>query len=153
VSRVATADGNYDLMLFNALAVFLWAVDAGQVAVADAWDVYANQLMELAPLRLSSTMLAESAVFDLLYRDLPASAARKLSAVKLEALAPWLRERAMAALEVVSGRHEKALGNVATGRNLLSPALSYSQFESRLLDLIENRALIGHSRTLRACAA
>jgi hypothetical protein len=153
VSRLASAEGNYDLMLFNAMAIFLWALDSGQIARADNWDVYANELIALAPLRLSNTMRAESAVFDLLYRDLPASAAQKLGAVKREALSPWLRERAKAALELVSGRHEKALAHVATARRLLSPSASYSQFESRLLDLIENRAIITDSRTLGARAA
>jgi hypothetical protein len=153
VSRLASAHGNYDLMLSNALSIFVWALDSGQIAVANDWDVYANRLIEVAELRLSNTILAESGVFDLLYRDLPASAARKLGAVKLETVPPGLRERAKAAIELIGGRHEQALASITAARKVLSSAISYSLFESRLLDLMENRAIITDSRTLRARAA
>ena len=153
ISRLAKAHGNYDLMLFSALSIFLWAVDSGEIATADKWDAYANGLIELAPLRLSDMMLVESAVFDLLYRNLPTSAARKLGAIKLETLPPWLRERAKASLQLASGLHEEALATIVMARAALSPAVPYFQFESRLLDLIENRAIITGSRAFAASAA
>jgi hypothetical protein len=153
ISHLAKAHGNYDLMLFSASSIFRWALDSGQIAIADSWDVYANGLMQLAPLRLSGMMLAESAVFDLLYRNLPGSAARKLAEVKLETLPPWLRERAKATLQVAHGLREQAIATIAEARGILSPAVSYFQFEARLLDLIENRAIITDSRTFGASAA
>jgi hypothetical protein len=153
ITRLARAQGNYDLMLFNALTIFLWALDSGEIGIADAWDRHANALVEEHPLRLSHLFLAESACFDLLHRKLPVLAAEKLRTVRLDSLPPWLRRRAKVALKLADDSYRDAVTELRRARASLPSSPPYFEFESALLDLLELRALVDTPRTLHMQAA
>jgi len=144
LAPLAVANGNHDLLLFNALTIFLWALDTENTLLADAWDQYANSLMQHRPLRLGNTVLAESACFDLLHRNASAAAVEKLRAVNFELLSPWLRHRSRAVLQIATSACFDALTNLQIARNHLSPPSPYFQFELATLDLLERQTKIGH---------
>ena len=153
IARLACAKGNYDLMLFNALSIFLWALDSGKIAVADAWDRHALALLQIKPLRLSNTVLIESATFDILHRNLPDSAARKLRTIEIQSISPWLALRAGAALQLAGSAYSDAFATLSAARTSLPAGLPYSQFEQKLLDSLEHRAMLLNSRIISMAAA
>ncbi|MBV8896091.1 MAG: hypothetical protein JO051_06255 [Acidobacteriaceae bacterium] len=153
LSQLAVTTGNYDLMLFSALTIFLWSLDSGDIATADAWDRYANRLMEDRVLKLNDAVLAESACFDVLHRQNTVAAAEKLRTIKTKALSPWLKHRSQAALEIVEGSYANALAEVSEARTSFPAPQPYFQFESALLDLLQHRATVSYSKPLAASAA
>lgn len=153
ITRLGSAKGNLDLTLFNALSVFLWSLDSENINLADTWDRYANALVQHHILRLSATVLCESACFDLLHRGLPDSAARKLRATNFETLSPWLKYRARAVLQIAEGDYSDAIVSLDSARASFPAALPYFQFELTILDQLEHRAIIASSRAISAHAA
>jgi Peptidase family M50 len=153
IARLATATGNYDLMLFNALSIFLWALDSGDIATADVWDRYAISLLEDHALKLADTVRSESACFDVLYRNNPFAAIEKLRVAKKETLSPWLKHRSEAVLKIAQAPHLDALLSLRNARVSFPAPLPYFQFESNILDLLERRATVSHSKPLAAHAA
>ncbi len=153
IARLACAEGNYDLTLFNALTIYLWALDSGKISTADAWDRHALALLEIQPLRLSNTVLIESATFDILHRNLPVSAARKLRTIEIQSVSPWLALRAGAALQVAESAYSDALTTLSSARMSLPAGLPYSQFERKLLDSLEHLAMLLNSQRMVMPAA
>ena len=153
ITQVAAAAGNRDLMLFSALTVFLWALDSGDVTLADTWDRRANRLIEDYVLRLSDTVLCESACFDIVHRNAPESATQKLNAVHFASLPPWLQHRAKAALQITQGAHQSAILNLRQAKASLPPHSSYREFEFKILDLLEQRTASASPRIRVAQAA
>jgi Zn-dependent protease len=147
IARLAGAKGNRDLMLFSALAVFLWAVDSGEVALADVWDRHAIALMEDRRLRLSDSVLSESACFDVLHRNAPADAIEKLKTINFEMLSPWLRHRTRAVLQIAEGAYSDAVTSLRSARASLAPISPYRQFELTILDMLERRTRSVHSHS------
>jgi hypothetical protein len=153
IARLACAQGNPDLMLFNALTIYLWALDSEDLITADAWDRHANALLEENVLRLSTTVLCESACFDLLHRNHPQSAAQKIKATTPATLSPWLRYRAEAALQIAEGSYANARLSLRNARASIPALRPYFEFELTMLDLLERRAIIADSELLSARAA
>lgn len=152
ISRLAITTGNYDLMLFNALTIFLWALDSGDLATADAWDRYANRLIEDHVLKLSNAVLAESACFDVLHRHNAVAAIKKLTAANTKLFSPWLKYRAQAVLQIAEGSYSNALASISNARASLPAPQPYLQFESAVLDRLQNRATVSHAEPLVARA-
>jgi hypothetical protein len=151
IKSLAKLQGNYDLMLFNALTIYLWAIDSGHIGLADAWDRHANELLSSHSLRLADSVLGESAFFDLFYRDLPHSAIEKLQSVRRENLPEILKHRATATLEFARGDHEQALRIIDRART--TARTNVLQFESDLLDYMHRRVMVARSKTPGAYAA
>jgi hypothetical protein len=153
IIRLAGAKGNRDLMLFNALAVFLWALDSGQIALADAWDRHANSLIKDRRLRLSDAVLAESACFDVLHRNARANAVEKVKTINFEKLSPWLRHRTRAVLQIAQGAYSDAQTSLRAARVTLPPISPYRQFELTILDLLERQTNVADSHSVRCSTA
>jgi hypothetical protein len=153
IARLANATGNSDLMLFNALSIFLWALDSGDLVTADVWDRHGNLLMEDRVLKLSHTVLSESACFDVLYRRNSVAAKQKLRVANQEALSPWLQNRSRAALQIAQGSYSQALIIVSNARASLPTAQAYFQFESTLLDQLERCTIVSDLKAFSAHAA
>jgi hypothetical protein len=152
ITRLAKSEGNYDLMLFAAHTLFMWALDTGKLALADSWDRHAMHMLSLRPLRIADCVMAESAFFDLCYRNLPASAIRKLSAARFQTLPPALQKRAKATLEAAQNDWSE-VNTIDSALHELRQDLPYGRFESELLASIKRRAIITSSRTLSAFVA
>lgn len=153
IAQLAVRTGNYDLMLFNALTIYLWALDSGDIATADAWDRYANRLIEDHVLKLSNAVLCESACFDVLHRQDPVTAVQKLRTINTKTLSPWLKHRAQVVLHVAEGSYTKALAGIRNARVSFPAPQPYFQFESTVLDRLQHRATVSPSKPLAASAA
>ena len=153
LSQLAATTGNCDLRLFSALTIFLWALDSGDIAAADAWDRYANRLMEDHVLKLSDAVLSESACFDVLHRHNTVAAIQKLRTINAKALSPWLKHRGQAVLHIAEGSYANALTAVSNARMSFPAPQPYFQFESAILDRLQNRATVPHSKPFAASAA
>ncbi len=113
VTRMMNATGTPDLMLFTALNVYLWALDSGNLAVADLWDLRMNALVAQNPrLRLSNTALAESACFDLIYRRDCTASLNKLETIDVKALSPHLLNRTKVLQMLAEGRSVEAASHL-----------------------------------------
>jgi hypothetical protein len=144
---LAAAKGNRDLLLFNALAIFQWALDSGDIPTADLWDRYANALLEDHVLKLADLVLSESACFDLLHREHVRSAVSKLRTVADKTLPPLVRHRNEAILQLTEGHEAQALSSIQHARACLSAALPSSEFERTILGLLATRATQSRSES------
>lgn len=157
IARLASVTGNTDLLLFSAHTIYLWALDSQDMTTADAWDEYSNALIQRqSNLRLSNTVLAESACFDLLVRKDQRSALKKLQGANFETLSPWLCNRAKAALQIAVQNRADALFQVQQARAAARRSQPYFEFESTLLRLLEQTAATiatgDHCRSMHAAA-
>lgn len=153
IHRVAASTGNYDLMLFAALAVFLWALDSGDAGLAAVWDSRANELLEDHALRLRDTVLCESACFDIVHRGALDSAARKLRGIRFANLPPWLQQRAKAALYIAEGSRASALSMLQQARASLPKGRPYYEFEAGMLEQLDQRVIMAGLQARAAQAA
>jgi hypothetical protein len=118
-----------------------WAADSGDIALAGEWDDCALAVSMNCTSRLANCALAESACFDVLFRQDLRSAVHKFAKVEFDELfPPPLAERARAARLVACGLPQRAEPHILRARNYLPPGNPYFDYERTLLDKLQSKA-------------
>jgi hypothetical protein len=119
-----------------------WAVDSGKATLASDWDHASLLLGEFCGPHLANLTLAESACFDVLFRDDRSAAARKFADVDFASLfPPYLAERAHAAHLLALGEPQLAPRHVIRAQYHLPLGNPYFHYERSLLDILHSQAL------------
>lgn len=119
-----------------------WAADSGNIVLASEWDQAALAAGANCSRRLANAALAESAFFDVLFREDMRSAVSKFTKVDFDELfPPALSERAWAARLIACGLPHRALTHILRAQGFLPPGNPYYQYESALLERLRGRAL------------
>jgi hypothetical protein len=119
-----------------------WALDSGDLQMADDWDRQAiGHAVHCEP-RLRNSALAASACFDVLFRGDKDSARAKFAEVDLEELfPPCFAHRARAARFLAFNQRHLAPAEVIRAQYALPRGLAYYDFERMLLEKIHLQAL------------
>jgi len=119
-----------------------WAIDSGDISLASAWDEAALSASVHCGPRPANRALAESACFDVLFREDHPSALHKFAKVKFALLfPPSLAERAHAAYLVARKLSEQASGHILRAQYHLPHGDCYYNFERSLLDRLHRIVL------------
>ncbi len=142
IRNLAAARSRPDMSLIYAHAIVLWAIDSGRILAAEAWEKRAAELSGLCDLRLQNLTLANSAFFDVLFRDNLASARSKFGDVSVEILSPpYLMHRIKAAYQLTVGNTAEALAEVHRAKFSFPKRLPYYEFERNLLQALHQKAI------------
>jgi hypothetical protein len=119
-----------------------WAVDSGNIPLAAEWDRTALAAGVLCSPRLANRALAESACFDVLFRDDLRAASYKFAKVEFEELLPpSLAERARAARLVACHLPDRAPAHILRAQYHLPLGNPYYNYERMLLGQLHTKAL------------
>lgn len=111
-----------------------WAIDSGDLNMADAWDQQAMTQVEQCERITRNTALAESACFDVLFRHNMKDARCKFAEVEFQSLfPPCLAERSRAARLVANDLPHWAFRNILRAQYALPQGLAYYDYERSLL--------------------
>jgi hypothetical protein len=125
--------GRQDMCLVFADALMKCGIDRGDFEMADRWHTRAMQFIANANSPAYNVPLAESACFDLLFRQDTRSAQAKFFMVRLAEISPdSLRHRLTAAARLAEGNTSAAVDEVGKALSCLPPN-SYSRFERLLM--------------------
>ena len=142
IHELAVTHSQPDLMLFSAHTIFLWALDRGHLATADAWDQRCLELSEACQPRSRNLALANSACFDLLFRNKQLDARNKLADVDWQTLSPsWLTHRSRAAYYLALEKVPECLAEISRAQYAFPKHLPIYVFERRLLSRLHEKAL------------
>jgi hypothetical protein len=126
-----------------------WALDCGDVGMADRWDREAITHTQDCHPRLRNSVWAASACFDVLFRGDAASARAKLAEVDLDALfPPCFAHRVRAARLLAIGLPDKAPAEIIRAQYALPTGLAYYDFERMLLEKMHLQALAGNCKNV-----
>jgi len=119
-----------------------WAVDCDDIKMADQWDQFALSASDQCSERLANVSLAESACFDVLFRNSMRSARRKFAETDFTSLfPPALAERAIAARLVACDLPHWAPTHILQAQYHLPLGIPYYSYERMLLEKLHNRVL------------
>ena len=139
--ELAKWNGRPDTNWMIAKSMVDWAIDSGDLQMADAWDRHAVEQAEHCARRTRNTALAESGCFDVLYRNNLRGARMKFAEVDFDSLfPPCLAERARAARLVANDLPHWAYRNILRAQYALPLGLAYYDYERSLLDRLHEIA-------------
>lgn len=142
VELMATFQGRPDFMILYADMLATWAFDRGDMANGNAWDARALDLSTRGSLASRNASLANSACFDLVFRNDRESAKDKLAAIQVETiLSPTLKHRTIAARNLALGRVARTLAEVANARYFLPNKVGMGGLECFLLKRLHAAAV------------
>ncbi len=119
-----------------------WAIDSGEIALASDWDEAAVAASVHCGPRAAQRALAESACFDVLFRNDQRAALAKFAKVEFAKLfPPSLAERARAAYLVASNLPQQAPRHILRAQYHLPHGDCYYNFERSLLGRLHGKAL------------
>lgn len=119
-----------------------WALDCGDLRLADMRDLEAVAYADRCDPRLRNATLAASACFDVVFRSDAASASAKFAQVDLDSLfPPCFAHRARAARLLAMDRPHRAPAEIIRAQYALPNGLAYYDFERMLLEKIHLQAL------------
>jgi len=119
-----------------------WAIDSGNIQLAGEWDRTALAASEFCGPRLANRALAESACFDVLFKDDLLTAGHKFAGVEFhELFPPPLAERARAARLVACALPDRAPAHILRAQYKLPLGNPYFNHERMLLDRLHTKAL------------
>ncbi len=142
VELMAGFQGRPDFMILYADMLATWAFDRGDFANGNAWDARALQLSARGSLASRNASLANSACFDLVFRNDRESAKNKLAAIQVETiLSPTLKHRTIAARNLALGQIARTLAEVASARYFLPTKVGMGGLECFLLKRLHASAV------------
>lgn len=142
IGLMATFRGRADFMVLYAGMIASWAFDRGDCASGNLWDGSALALSAHASVATKHACLANSACFDLVFRQDIAAAREKLTTIEMKTLvSPSLRHRALAARDLAFGRITRSLAEVAAARAFLPPNMQSRGFECFFLSRLHASAI------------
>jgi hypothetical protein len=140
--ELATRRGRADFNVLSARTMTEWALDSGDLRLAEAWDRQALKQSEKCDARVRNAVLASSACFDLLFREDLEEAHRKLASVDTKALfPPSFAYRVSAARLLAEGKAADVPRQVIRAQYALPLGVPYYNFERKLLERLHLKAL------------
>lgn len=142
VARLAAWRGRPESELFFAQALVRWALDSGNVPLADSWDLRALALAEQCNGRLRNTALASSACLDVIFREDSKSACTKFDKVDFATLFPKCFElRARAAHQLAIGHTDGVSPFIIRAQYAIPPGISAYTLERTMLEKLHLKVL------------
>jgi Zn-dependent protease len=142
LAQLASWRGRADTNVLIARTMVEWAVDSGDLALADSWDRQALTQSERCEARQRNSALASSACFDLLFRQDPAAARGKFSQVDFASLfPPSFSHRAKAASLLADGQPARVPAQIIRAQYALPLGINYYNFDRMLLEKLHLLAL------------
>ena len=140
--ELADFEGRPYTRLVIARRMVEWAIDSGNIRLAGEWDQAALAAGDFCSPRLANRALAESACFDLVFKDDLPTAARKFAAVRFsELFPPPLAERSRAACLVARDLPDRAPAHILRAQYQLPLGNPYFNYERMWLDRLHSKAL------------
>jgi hypothetical protein len=142
LAELAGFEGRPYTRLMVARRIVEWAVDSGEIKLAGEWDKAALAAGVNCSPRLANGALAESACFDVLFREDMRSAVHKFARVEFHELyPPSLAERSWAARLIACDLPHRAPAHILRAQYLLPLGNPYYNYERALLDKLHLKAL------------
>jgi Zn-dependent protease len=140
--ELAEWTGRADTNMLIAKTMMEWAIDCGDLSLADVWDRQAlAQSLNCEP-RQRNSVLAASACFDVLFRNDPAAARAKFAEVNFDSLfPPSFSYRARAACLLAGDRAARAPAQIIRAQYALPLGINYYNFDRMLLEKLHLKAL------------
>jgi hypothetical protein len=139
--ELASFQGQPYTNLMVARRMVEWAIASGNPELAGEWDQSALAVSALCGSRHANQALAESACFDVMFRDNMQSASHKFATLDFNSLfPPFLAERARAAHWVARDLSYRAPSHILRAQYHLPLGNSYYDYERILLDKLHVRA-------------
>ena len=155
LARLAGFEGRSESRVLFAQALVHWAVDSGEIELADIWDQHAFSLADDCGLRMRNSVLASSACFDVIFRRDLEAARSKFEQVDFHVLFPaCFEQRARAANQIALGRLHRAPAYIIRAQYALPRGIAYYTLERSLLAMLHMIVLNGgenrHAKTASA---
>ena len=139
---MTTFQGRPDFMILYADMLAVWAFDRGDLESGNAWDARALELSPRGSLASRNASLANSACFDLVFRQDWEAAKGKLASIRVETiLSPSLKHRTIAARNLALGQIARTLAEVASARYFIPTKGGMTGLESFLLGRLHASAV------------
>ena len=139
--ELANFEAHPHTRLMVARRIVEWAADSGDLELAGEWDDCALAASVNCSPRLANVALAESASFDVVFREDLRAAVHKFAKVEFDELfPPMLAERSWAARLIACGLPHRAEAHIARAQSYLPAANPYFHYERTLLDRLQSKA-------------
>jgi Zn-dependent protease len=140
--ELAKFNGRPYTNLMVARRMLEWAADCGDIAMAGQWDQYVLSASEKCSPRLANVCLAESACFEVIFRNDMRAARRKFAEVDFDSLfPPALAERTQASRLIACDLPHWAPTHILQAQYHLPLGIPYYNYERMLLDKLHLKVL------------